>query len=494
MESSPGLIHEIDSDGRILYINRATPGFDREKVIGSTIYDYVKPGIGQFMRERVREVFEYSRVVSFEVPAAGPYGADAWFACTLGPIIAEGRVVAAIMNSIDVTERKSAVDSLRASEGRFRALIENSSDMIIVLERDGLIRYASPSVRNVMGYDPHQVIGKVIFDFIHPEDTQRLQEELLGLLERPDIRLAITEARIRHADGTWHVHEGKGMNLFSDPDVQGFVLNSADITERKKARDLQEIVYRISQAAVESKNLQDLFRVIHASIREVMRANNFYIALYDPEKDMLSFPYFVDEVDTAFSPMKPGKGLTAYVLRTGRSLLLNQAVNEKLEREGAIELIGAPSQVWLGVPLRVEDKTIGVMVVQDYKDVQAYTEQQQRILEYVSSQVAMAINRRQSEDALRASEGRYRSLFASMMDGVYRSTHEGRFVDVNPAMVKMFGFASEREMLKVDIKKDLYFSPDDRESLFLDTGQEGFNLAVCQVGCLEILHAFDFLG
>jgi len=80
--------------------------------------------------------------------------------------------------------------------------------------------------------------------------------------------------------------------------------------------------------------------------------------------------------------------------------------------------------------------------------------------------------RKQVEAELRNSEERYRTLFDSMMDGIYRSTHEGRFVDVNPAMVRMFGYSSREEMLAVDIKKDLYFSPQERGSHILDTGQE----------------------
>jgi diguanylate cyclase (GGDEF)-like protein/PAS domain S-box-containing protein len=79
---------------------------------------------------------------------------------------------------------------------------------------------------------------------------------------------------------------------------------------------------------------------------------------------------------------------------------------------------------------------------------------------------------RQVDEELRQSEERYRTLFNNMMDGIYSSTHAGKFVDVNPAMVKMFGYSSREEMLEVDIKKDLYFAPEERGSHILDTGQE----------------------
>ena len=107
----------------------------------------------------------------------------------------------------------------------------------------------------------------------------------------------------------------------------------------------------------------------------------------------------------------PQKGLTAYVLRTGKSLLCTQAVHDELERRGEVKLLGTPSSIWLGVPLIVQGKTIGAMVVQHYSDPAAYGEREQHMLEFVSAQVATAINRKRSEQALRESEARYRGLF-----------------------------------------------------------------------------------
>ena len=93
-------------------------------------------------------------------------------------------------------------------------------------------------------------------------------------------------------------------------------------------------------------------------------------------------------------------GLTAYVLRTGKSLLCTQAVHDELERQGEVKLLGVPSAIWLGVPLIIEGKTIGVMVVQHYSDPNAYGERDQHMLEFVSTQVAIAISRKQADDAL----------------------------------------------------------------------------------------------
>jgi len=107
---------------------------------------------------------------------------------------------------------------------------------------------------------------------------------------------------------------------------------------------------------------------IHDSVSELMPAKNFYIALYDAGSETISFPYFVDERDEAPAPRKRRRGLTEYVLRTGEALLAPPEVLQKLIQRGEAELIGAPAVVWLGVPLKVQEKTIGVLVVQSYTE------------------------------------------------------------------------------------------------------------------------------
>ena len=137
-------------------------------------------------------------------------------------------------------------------------------------------------------------------------------------------------------------------------------------------------------------------------------------------------------------------------------------------------------------PLRMDDETLGVMAVSGLP----LTEDDVPAMESFAGQIAVSLRnvrlaqqmqnelseRRQAEAALRKSEERYRTLFDGMMDGIYRSTHDGKFVDVNPAMAKMFGYSSREEMLAVDIKKDLYFAPEDRDSHVLDDGQEEVNV------------------
>jgi len=224
---------------------------------------------------------------------------------------------------------------------------------------------------------------------------------------------------------------------------------------RVRAERVQAAIYAISEAAATVTSLDELFRAIHGVVAELMPARNFYIALYDPATGLLSFPYFVDEVDEAPAPKPLGKGITEYVLRTGEPLLASPSVAADLEHSGQIELIGAPSIDWLGVPLKVGEETIGVLVVQSYTEGVRYSEEDRSILVFVSRQVAMAIARAAAQDARRASEQRLRDIvehstnlfYAHGPDHVltYVSPQTRQFFDCEPeeALVRWTEFATD---------------------------------------------------
>jgi|GEM_PF-194187 len=158
---------------------------------------------------------------------------------------------------------------------------------------------------------------------------------------------------------------------------------------------------QISEAAHSAQTLDEIFRAIHAIISRLMPADNFYIALYDEASNSLSFPYFVDQVDEAVSHQPFGKGLTEYVIRTGQPLLASPEVFEALLQQGEVEEVGAPSIDWLGVPLQTNGRAFGVLVVQSYTHNVRFGEAEKEILMFVSTQVAMAVERKQVEQALR---------------------------------------------------------------------------------------------
>jgi PAS domain S-box-containing protein len=213
--------------------------------------------------------------------------------------------------------------------------------------------------------------------------------------------------------------------------------------EREHSEKVQKAIYRITEAAQAATGLVELCRSIHAVIGELMPARNFYIALHDRVSGIFNFPYFRDEYDAAPPTEHLERGLTAYVLRTGQPLLAAPEVFERLVSSGEVESVGAPSLDWLGVPLKAKTgEPIGVMAVQTYTESVRYGEADKDVLVFVSAQVAMMIERKQADDALRQSEERYRSMVDHAPMGILTMDREGRIIDVNPNLLRILGSPS----------------------------------------------------
>ena len=213
--------------------------------------------------------------------------------------------------------------------------------------------------------------------------------------------------------------------------------------EREHSQKVQKAIYKITEAAQAATNLEQLCMSVHAVIGELMPARNFYIALYNRNADSFQFPYWVDEYDAVPPSAHPGRGLTGYVLRTGQPLLALPEVFEQLVRSGEIESIGAPSLDWLGVPLKTQaGETIGVMTVQTYSESVRYSEADKNVLVFVSTQIAMMIERLRTDEALRQSEERHRSMVDNAPMGIITADREGRIIDVNPVLLEILGSPS----------------------------------------------------
>lgn len=316
----------------------------------------------------------------------------------------------------EINERKRAEQALQESEKRFRVIFEKANDGIAITRENNEIVDVNPRMCAMLGYSRAEFLKMKVPDLQAPEVRQSgdvLKNELArhgnSLFEGMDVDRSGRRIPIEISVGRVELPSG-----------EFYISVLRDITERKQTQTLQEAVYRIAAAAETTRSLEDLYPQIHQIIASVMPAENFYITLYDETQNLLRFPYFKDAEDEPFvGGIQPAKGLTAYVLRTGKSLLCTQAVHDELERRGEVKLLGVASAIWLGVPLVVEGKTIGAMVVQHYSDPKAYGEREQHMLEFVSTQVAIAINRMQAEEEIR-------QLNASLEKRVEERTRELR--------------------------------------------------------------------
>ncbi|MEO8586043.1 MAG: EAL domain-containing protein [Acidobacteriota bacterium] len=241
----------------------------------------------------------------------------------------------------------------------------------------------------------------------------RTAQQFLGILSFASMR--------READ--WSPKMVRALPLLAQ------VLGSA--LERKRDEALQGTRARIAEAAEQARNLDEFYAAVHALMGTLIDARNFYIALWDEDQRLLSFPYFVDAFDPAPAPKPLGRGLTDYVIRTGKPLLASPKLFEELVNRGEVEPIGAPSLDWIGVPLKSGARIFGALVVQSYSRAIRFGERETGLLTDVSQHIAAALARKHADASVRRSLSLFEATLESTTDGILVVDLAGRVVSWN---------------------------------------------------------------
>ena len=268
-------------------------------------------------------------------------------------------------------------------------------DAVCVVDVDARLIFVSAACERIFGYTPQEMVGKCMFDLVAPEDRERTMQSA---------REVMSVNPQQHFENRYIRKDGQVVHIMWStrwsPADRLRIGIARDITERKQAEAMQAALYAISEAAHAAEDLATLIRRIHWIIGELLPALNFSVALYDQEKDQLSFPYLVDQYDQSPVPPQPAAGtLCAEVVRTGQSLLLTPETMAVIP-EGLRVAAGKNSLCWLGVPLKSHKGTIGVLALKSYQGGVRYGEKDKELLQFVSTQVATAIERQQMQARL----------------------------------------------------------------------------------------------
>ncbi|MEP6895747.1 MAG: PAS domain S-box protein, partial [Chloroflexota bacterium] len=202
---------------------------------------------------------------------------------------AEGRPLWLEATIQNITERKRAEEALATSEKRFRALVENSSDTIALVDSVGSILYASPAATRILGYTIDEYVGQNALELIHPEDAQEAANNLAKTFQQSGIGVFF-QTRQRHKDGSWRWLEGTATNLLNEPSVQAIVVNYRDITERKQAEEKLErqnqrlkALREIDTAILAADSVENIVDVALDHIRELIDCHRAVVGLFDFE-------------------------------------------------------------------------------------------------------------------------------------------------------------------------------------------------------------------
>jgi PAS domain S-box-containing protein len=342
-----------------------------------------------------------------------------------------GRVIGSIGTITDITVRKQAEEALQASETRFRSLTEHGMDLVTILGPEGRVVYVSPSVTRLLGYGPLEMVGQVAFDHLHPDDVAHMREAFARASEGDTSEIR-EEFRFRHKDGSWRVLESVVTNLLSEPTVAGLVINSRDITERRKAQETlrqeQFLVTMLLESVTDSiyfKDAESRFIRINHNLAKLFGLSDPAQAVGKTDFDFFARQHAQAALETERE-----------VIRTGRPAVDIEELETWPDRP----------DTWVSstkMPLRdATGSVVGTFGIS--RDI---------------------TQRKRGEEALRHSEADYRGLVDNAPLGVYRSTRGGRFLTVNPALVSMLGYDSAEELLRLDMARDVYADPEVRSAV-----------------------------
>ena len=328
----------------------------------------------------------------------------------------------------------------RRSESELRALFESMDDVIIVYDKDGRYVRIAPTNPSLLLRPPDEMVGKYIKEILPPE----LHEQFMNAIHE-----ALNSDKTVRTEYPLNI---AGNDLWFDANISKLSEDQVfwvarDITERKIHELTQIAISQISESALSSKTMDELSKSIHEAVRPLLPVNNFYIAQYDVNTNRVAFPYHSDEIDKDWSPRGLGKGLTSYVIRTGKAILITPEIFSELEASGEVIRDGARSVDWLGVPLRSEGAIRGVMAVQSYDPATRLTEQHRNILGILGAQVASAMERLQAREDLAASQQMLGQVLDTIPSRVFWKDEHLNFSGSNQAFALDAGFTSSEELL-----------------------------------------------
>jgi PAS domain S-box-containing protein len=337
-------------------------------------------------------------------------------------------------------QRKKAEEEAKMFEQTIRGI----NSVVNIADLNDNILFVNEAFCRMYGYTEDELIGKNSSIFWSSRNPQSVVEQILPATLRGGWK---GELYNRRKDGsefpitlsTSVIRNTMGEHIA----VVGMV---EDITEQKRAELERQVIFEVTQGVSTTSNLFDLLQVIHASLKKVTYAENCFVAIYNKETQLLSFPYFVDKYDPQPEPGPMNRGCTAYVHRSGRPFLLTQKDFDLLVEANEVELVGTNAPSWLGVPLQTPDGTIGVLVVQHYEEENIYSPRDVQFLHSVGSHIAMAIERKRVQDELREDEEMFRRLFDDSADPILLLDSTG-FTRCNAATISLLGYRTPEEFL-----------------------------------------------
>lgn len=404
-------------DGRIVYANSYTHqllGYQENELNGKDFFTTLVPGHDQELRRNsfARAVDSGGLFEERERDYVTKSGHVRWVEVksTIVSEVENERYLSVIGE--DISERKKVTEALNRSNAQLQDLIDNTNDLIQIIGASGRFLFVNKAWCETMGYSQEEAKELKLQDILHPEFAHLTTEQFDRIAKGES--LDEYTGVVRRKDGRRLYVSGSVSCRFEKGVPTAFRCILHDSTAKIRAERASKLFASIAQVTINSSNLDDLYFNIHRQLGEVIDVKNFFIAQYDPAKSYLYFPYYIDEYFNSrvhFTKRKLGNGLTEYAIMANKPLILHDDDIHQLAKEKKIYLYGVVPKVMLCVPLRIGDRVTGIIGVKSYERTNKYEKRDLELLDFISGQVALAIARKQSEEALARETARLNAIF-----------------------------------------------------------------------------------
>ncbi len=390
----PEMIYEVDLNGKVLFANRKSReffGYSAEDVKKGTYISSLFPASYLSMIDNLRNLRRPEDISTNVYLALTRDGREVPIETHSFATFHNGRITGYKGLLKDLSAQKKYEEDLFREKAFLEHVIDSTPEAIAITDRDGRITIINNEFTNLFGYTKEEARFKKLEELIVPEDliSESNDIDLLTSQQQKVVRQTVRKNRNGNRIFVYLISS----NIIINGETIAFIGIYRDISLERKNQIVQEILYNISSAALNQFDIKDIYPTIVNELGKIWDTSNFFIALYDKSSDTLSLPFFADEKDN-FEKVPAKKTITGWVINLNRPVLLKENDLKAMEDSGDIDLIGTPCKIWMGVPLKVDNRTIGVMCLQDYNDENKFSQDDVNVLEFIAGQVAIAIQRR----------------------------------------------------------------------------------------------------
>ncbi len=438
LEKSHLIAFSLEKAGKITFCNEAlceVTGKTKSEMVGEYFFKCLFPDhLQEEARDFLNNIIHNSGYVNtFEGHIANKNGKS--IILKLSSVVlynAKGQIAGVTLVGENVTEKRKIQEELKQSNDQLRELFDNANDLIQIFDLNGDLKFVNKIWREKLGYKDEEIKKLKFKDIIHPDYISKTTIALELIIEGKNVDKFDT---VFVAKNGKNIHLTGGVNCsFRNGKPVEFKGIFHDITERIRAEKAQALYYKIANMTIHSSNIESLFANIHHELSNIIEAKNFYVALVDKEDKKINFPYFIDEQSPGVQhkfERALSNGITEYAMGSNKPLFLYEKDIINLQYHNKIVLEGPIPKIWLGVPLKIANRVIGLISLQCYNMGETYSYKDLELLDFISGQVALAIERKQKEHKIYEQSARLKAIFESSSHLIWSVDRNFEFTSFN---------------------------------------------------------------